>query len=95
MKKTFEFKVEEDKYILINTNPNEKRAPFEISKHEMKFDTSKFYQYIFEDIDNLCEIKIVDMAHENDKDAKRVCKIVSEIVDAVIKKMNEQCFVEE
>jgi len=95
MKKTFEFKVEESKYILINTNPNENREPFEINKQEMKFDTSKFYQYVFEDINDSCEIKIVDMAHENDKDAKRVCKIVSEIVDAVIKKMNAQCFMEE
>lgn len=31
MKKTFDFKVEEEKYILKNKNPNDKRDAFEIS----------------------------------------------------------------
>lgn len=39
MKKTFDFKVEEEKYILKNKNPNDKRDAFEISKNEMQFDT--------------------------------------------------------
>ncbi|MBD5521633.1 MAG: hypothetical protein HDR03_10545 [Lachnospiraceae bacterium] len=55
MKKTFEFKVEEEKYILKNTNPNDKQDAFEISKKEMQFDTNSFYLYVFSDINDKME----------------------------------------
>lgn len=57
--KTFEFKVDEEKYSLVNTNPNEKQEAFTISKKEMQFDTNKFYQYVFSDINKEMEIEII------------------------------------
>ena len=51
MKKTLNFKSDETKYILENTNPNEKREPFTIEKDTMEFDTVKFYEYVFSQID--------------------------------------------
>ena len=42
MKKTFEFSADDEKYMLKNTNPNEKKAEFVISKKEMQFDTNAF-----------------------------------------------------
>lgn len=92
MKKTFDFKVEEEKYILKNKNPNDKRDAFEISKNEMQFDTNKFYQYVFADINDKMEIEIIDNSDISDKAAKRVYNTISEIASGVIERMNKKCF---
>ena len=51
MKKIYEFKTDEKKYMMVNMNPNERKEAFEINKKEMQFDTNKFYQYVFADIE--------------------------------------------
>ena len=91
MKKTFEFSADDEKYMLKNTNPNEKKAEFVISKKEMQFDTNAFYN---SDIAVKMELEIVDKTSGDDKAAKRVYGIVSEIASEVIKKMNEKCLSE-
>ena len=93
MKKTFEFSVDDEKYILTSTNPNEQKEPFVISKNEMQFNTNSFYEYVFSDITVEMEVEIVDKSREDDKAAKRVYSIISEILNGVMKKMNEKCFV--
>ncbi len=92
MKKMFEFKAEEEKYILKNTNPNDKRDAFEISKKEMQFDTNSFYQYVFSDINDKMEVEVVDKSDASDKAAKRVYDTISEIANAVIERLNKKCF---
>lgn len=92
MKKTFEFIVEEDKFMVVNTNPNEKKEAFEIDKREMQFDTNKFYQYVFSDVTEKMEIEIVDRSDDGDKLAKRLYETILEISHGVVKKMNEKCF---
>ena len=82
MKKTFEFSADDEKYMLKNTNPNEKKAEFVISKKEMQFDTNAFYNYVFSDIAVKMELEIVDKTSGDDKAAKRVYGIVSEIASA-------------
>jgi len=91
MKKMFEFKAEEEKYILKNTNPNDKRDAFEISKKEMQFDTNSFYQYVFSDISDKMEVEVVDKSDASDKSAKRVYDTISEIANAVIERLNKKC----
>ena len=91
MKKTFEFNADDEKYILKNTNPNEEKEDFVINKKEMQFDTNAFYKYVFSDIISEMEIEIVDKTANNDKPAKRVYSIISEISKEVMKKMNEKC----
>ncbi len=91
MKKTFEFSADDEKYILKNTNPNEHKETFVISKREMQFDTNAFYKYVFSDIITEMELEIVDRTLDNDKAAKRVYGVVSEISEEVMKKMNEKC----
>lgn len=92
MKKVFEFKGDDKKFILVNTNPNDKREGFEIDKEELRFDTNKFYQYVFSDITTEMQIEIVDKSEDDDKLAKRVYRIITEIANGVMKKMNEKCF---
>ena len=91
MKKTFEFNADDEKYILKNTNPNEEKEEIVINKKEMQFDTNAFYKYVFSDIISEMEIEIVDKTANNDKPAKRVYSIISEISKEVMKKMNEKC----
>ncbi len=91
MKKIFEFSVDDEKYILKNTNPNEDKEEFVINKKEMQFDTNAFYKYVFSDIISPMEIEIVDKTVDNDKSAKRVYGIVSEISKEVMEKINEKC----
>ena len=94
MKKTYEFKAETEKFILVNKNPNDKGEPFTIDKKEMQFDTNKFYQYVFSDIITEMEIEIVNKADSDDKLAKRLYETISEISSGVMKKLNEKCFSE-
>ena len=56
MKKIYEFRTDEEKYMIVNMNPNEKKEAFEINKKEMQFDTNKFYQYVFADIEAEMEL---------------------------------------
>ena len=92
MKKTYEFKVEAEKFILVNTNPNDKGEPFTIDKKEIQFDTIKFNQYVFSDVTTEMEIEIVDKSDSDDKLAKRLYETISEISSGVMKKLNEKCF---
>ena len=92
MKKTLNFKSYETKYILENTNPNEKREPFTIEKDTMEFDTVKFYEYVFSDIDKGLDIMVDNLVPESDKVGKRTYATIVEICDGVIDKMKEKCF---
>ena len=51
-------------------------------------------QYVFADIEAEMEIEILDTTNDQDKAAKRVYNIISEITSEVMKKMNEKCFTE-
>lgn len=62
-----------------------------INRKEMRFDTNSFYKYVFSDVISEMEVEIVDKTVDNDKVAKRVYGIVSEISKEVMKKMNEKC----
>lgn len=66
----------------------------EIKGKKQQFDTNKFYQYVFADIEAEMEIEILDTTNDQDKAAKRVYNIISEITSEVMKKMNEKCFTE-
>lgn len=93
MKRTLNFRSDGEKYILENTNPNEKKEAFTINMDEMQFDTNKFYEYVFSDMTEKVEIEIVNMVSgENEKSAKRVCATIEDICKGVMDKMNSKCF---
>lgn len=79
-------------YVLVNTNPNEKRDPFRIDKNTMQFDTTKFYEYVFEDIDEELDIKVNNLIPETDKLGQRTFLTIVEICDGVNDKMKEKIF---
>ena len=61
MKKIYEVRTNEEKYMIVNMNPNEKKEAFEINKKEMQCDTNKFYQQGGADIEAEIEIDILDI----------------------------------
>lgn len=93
MKKTLDFKSDDTMYILENTNPNEKREPFTIDKDTMEFNTTKFYDYVFSDMDKEVDIEVDNIVPESDKMGQRTYSTIVEICDGVIAKMKEKCFV--
>lgn len=92
MKKILNFKSDDTMYILENTDPNEKRESFIIDKGTMEFNTTKFYDYVFSDIDEELDIKVDNTVPETDKVGQRTYSTIVEICDGVIAKMKEKCF---
>ncbi len=92
MRKTLNFKSDDTTYILENTNPNEKSEPFTIDKDTMEFNTTKFYEYVFSDIDKELDIKVDNTVPESDKVGQRTYSTIVELCDGVIAKMKEKCF---
>ena len=92
MNKPLDLKSNETEYILVNTNPNEKRSPFIIDKSTMEFNTTEFYEYVFADIDKELDIQVNNLVPETDKLGQRTFSTIVEICDAVNSKMKEKCF---
>ncbi len=92
MRKTLNFKSDDTTYILENKNPSDKREPFTIDKDTMEFNTTKFYEYVFSDIDKELDIKVDNTVSESDKVGQRTYSTIVEICDGVIAKMKEKCF---
>lgn len=92
MKKTLDLKSNDTEYILVNTNPNEKRSPFTIDKSTMEFNTTEFYEYVFADIDKELDIQVNNLVPETDKLGQRTFSTIVEICDGVNSKMKEKCF---
>lgn len=96
MKKRFEFYIEDNNYILKNTNPNEKKSPFVIEKETLEFNSEKFYNYVFQDISEQMDIEVVNLLDENSlpkteyKDAKRIYDSIEQICREVMEQMNKK-----
>lgn len=71
----------------MDTNPNRKEESFSISKDELKFDTSAFYDYVFEKIDADYDVEIKSELDENNKQGTIVFKTIDEISQGVMRKI--------
>ena len=89
MKKTFNFKETDKEYILESTNPNATKEPFKIQKENMEFNTSEFYYYVFEDVNNIIEVEIINQTEDSsDKYARLTYQTIKEICEGVSEKLN-------
>jgi len=89
MKRTFILNEEQGKYVLRDNNPNRKDSPFSIDEDDLKFDTSKFYDYVFEGIDMNSTIVIESNLSAEDKKGAVVLKTIDEISQGVMAKIKE------
>lgn len=99
MTKTYKFNYEQGKYTLMYSNPKaRKEDAFTIDGDSMEFDTKKFYEYVFQDVKEKLDLKIINEMDESivgDKIWKkggRVYNIIQEMCEQIVQKMNEQCF---
>lgn len=91
MKKTFNFRETDREYVLESTNPNAKKEPFKIEKENMEFNTSEFYYYVFEDVNNIVEIEIINQTEDSgDKYARLTYQTIKEICEGVAEKLNKK-----
>ena len=91
MKKTFNFRETDREYVLESTNPNAKKEPFKIKKENMEFNTSEFYYYVFEDVNNIIEIEIINQTEGSvDKYARLTYQTIKEICEGVVEKLNNK-----
>lgn len=90
MKKTFSFNFDGENYILKTNKPDDEREPFTIASSNMEFDTSKFYEYVFGEIDEIGEIEIMNLVQADDKVAQRVYLTIDEICQGVVSKMKDE-----
>lgn len=87
-----------EKYILTYSQPGKEGEPFSIDEQKMEFDTTKFYQYVFQDVHDVVEIKIVNEMKEEDMESKkykkglRVLSTIEDLCTEICKGINEKCF---
>ncbi len=86
MKKTFILSEDAKNYYLKDTNPNKTATPFMIEKENLKFDTTAFYNYVFDQIDDEHLIEIKSELDANDKRGKVVFSTIEEIVQGVMER---------
>lgn len=98
MTKTYRFNYEEGNYVLIYSNPEEKGNPFLINENTMQFDTKHFYEYVFQDVKEKLDLKIVNKMDESKLDSKtykkglRVYKTIEELCNMITEEINVKCF---
>ena len=101
MKKEFEFKYIEGKFEVSRKGSTD-GASFLIDAENLQFDTKKFYEVLFLDINQYIEIEIINECNFEDgnvsgieKRAKHVYDTINNITQDICINLNEQCFTSE
>ena len=92
MKRTFELMEDDEKYILKNENPNDKREPFSIDKTDLKFNSKEFHIYVFEDIEKDTDLVIENKLNSEDKLGKRIYEVINDVLQKVMDDMRKKVF---
>lgn len=88
MKKHYDLSLKEGKYQL---EGKETTDLFSIEA-DLQFDVKLFYQVIFEDVVESCEIKITNKCDVEDKTGKRIYDTLVDVSSKICKRLNEECF---
>lgn len=98
MTKTYKFNYIDEKYTLTYSQPGKEGDPFAIDEEKMEFDTTKFYQYVFQDVNDVINIKIDNEMNDDDIDRKqykkgmRVLNTIEDLCKEICEGINEECF---
>ena len=97
MRKTYNLKYEQGKYVLEYSMPDNKEGKLIIDEKKMELDSAKFYKLLFENVDEKTEIVIVNKI-DKDIDAPivkkgaRVSETLQSLCDEICKEINKKCF---
>lgn len=90
MKKHYDLSLKDGKYQLEGKGTGD---PFSIEP-DLQFDVKSFYQVVFEDIVESCEIEIANKCAPEDKTGKRIYDTLVNVSDKICKRLNKECFSE-
>jgi molybdopterin/thiamine biosynthesis adenylyltransferase len=97
MRKEFEFKFKEEKFIIKKKDSDEEC--FSIDINNLQFDIRKFYEGVFVDVNEHIEIEIVNECNFSENDAQNIVKKADYVYNSLIditqnicSRLNEVCF---
>lgn len=98
MIKMYNFDYKEDKFVLGYTRPDVEEKKFEICVEKMELDTKGFYEFMFQDINDIIEIKINNVMDEKKIESNlyrkgmRVYRVLEELCTEIANRINKECF---
>lgn len=99
MKKEYSFNYNDNKYVILDNNAELKEV-FSININKLQFDTLKYYEALFSDVNEKIEIEIkFKIDHQDsgvDKKISKSAKYIFETIESLTKeicdKLNAECF---
>ena len=98
MRKEFELKYREGKFIITKKGGSDEEC-FSIDENNLQFDTRKFYEGLFLDVNESIEIELINDCNSIEcsdtsiqKKAKHVYDSLKHITQEICLRLNEQCF---
>lgn len=98
MTKTYNFNFIDGEYLLVYSQPGKEGEPFSIDATLMEFNTIKFYEYVFQDMTERIDIKIVNQMNQDEMDSSaykkglRVLQTIEDLCEKISQGINEKCF---
>lgn len=98
MTKTYKFNYCDGEFLLTYSQPGKEGTSFSIKEETMEFNTTKFYEYVFQDVYSIVEIKVNNEMVQDKIDVhtyKKGLRVYQTIVDLcaeISKGINEKCF---
>lgn len=99
MKKEYSFNYNDNKYVLLDNNAQLKEV-FSIGVNKLQFDTLKYYEALFSDVNEKIEIEIKygidhqgsDIDEKIGKSAKYIFETIKSLTSEICDKLNSECF---
>ena len=99
MKKEYSFSYNNNKYVILDNNAESKEV-FSINVNKLQFDTLKYYEALFNDVNEQIEIEIkyaiepqVFINNEKmEKTAKYIFDTIKSLTSEICDKLNSECF---
>ena len=99
MKKEYNFNYKDNKYVILD-NTAELKEVFSIDINNLQFDTLKYYEALFSDVNEKIEIDIkYEIDHQSSnvddktgKSAKYIFETINSLTCEICDKLNSECF---
>lgn len=99
MKREYSFNYKDNKYVILDSSTEPKEV-FSIDVNKLQFDTLKYYEAIFSDVNEKIEIEIKYRINHNGseideqicKTAKYIFETIKSLTCEICDKLNAECF---
>ena len=99
MKKEYSFNYNNNKYVIFENN-TELKEVFSIDVNKLQFDTLKYYEALFSDVNEKIEIEIeyaieprvFDNNEKSEKTAKYIFDTIKSLTSEICDELNSECF---